>query len=67
MRIEQVQVWLDAGTSEALLDTNRYLLEHGRSNVFQPVFQEENVIVPQITTVDKIDHDGGYAVSVLKT
>ena len=48
MRTEQVQVWLDAGTSEALLDTNRYLLEHGRSNVSQPVFQEDNVIVPPV-------------------
>lgn len=28
---------------------------------------KENVIVPQITPVDKMDHDGGYAVSVLKT
>lgn len=32
MRIENVDTWLDAGTSEALLDTNRYLLEHGRGN-----------------------------------
>ena len=31
MRTETVKVWLDAGTSEALLDTNRYMLEHGRS------------------------------------
>jgi glucose-1-phosphate thymidylyltransferase len=31
MRTERVEVWLDAGTPEALLDTNRYLLEHGRA------------------------------------
>ncbi len=30
MRAHQVDVWLDAGTPEALLETNRYLLEHGR-------------------------------------
>ncbi|MFZ3070170.1 MAG: sugar phosphate nucleotidyltransferase [Anaerolineaceae bacterium] len=48
MRTEQVQVWLDAGTSEALLDTNRYLLEHGRSNVNQPVYQEDNIIMPPV-------------------
>ena len=27
MRTEKVDVWLDAGTPEALLETNRYLLE----------------------------------------
>ena len=32
IRTEQVDVWLDAGTPESVLDTNRYLLEHGRDN-----------------------------------
>ena len=32
MRTEKVDVWLDAGTPEAILETNRYLLEHGRCN-----------------------------------
>lgn len=32
MRTKEVDVWLDAGTPEALLDTNRYLLDHGRDN-----------------------------------
>jgi glucose-1-phosphate thymidylyltransferase len=32
MRTERVDVWLDAGTPEALLETNRYLLENGHSN-----------------------------------
>ncbi len=31
MRTEPVEVWLDAGTPEALLDTNHYLLDHGRA------------------------------------
>lgn len=48
MRTEQVRVWLDAGTSEALLDTNRYLLEHGRSNVSQSIFQDDNIIIPPV-------------------
>ena len=48
MRIEQVKTWLDAGTSEALLDTNRYLLEHGRDNISQPVYQEDNIIMPPV-------------------
>ena len=32
MRTHPVGVWLDAGTPESLLETNRYLLEHGRDN-----------------------------------
>jgi glucose-1-phosphate thymidylyltransferase len=32
MRTEAVEVWLDAGTPEALLETNCYLLEHGMDN-----------------------------------
>jgi glucose-1-phosphate thymidylyltransferase len=32
MRTETVDVWLDAGTPEALLETNHYLLEHGMDN-----------------------------------
>ena len=31
MRTEKVDVWLDAGTPEALLETNRYLWSNGRS------------------------------------
>jgi glucose-1-phosphate thymidylyltransferase len=32
MRTQKVNVWLDAGTFEAVLSTNRYLLEHGHDN-----------------------------------
>jgi glucose-1-phosphate thymidylyltransferase len=32
MRTQEVDVWLDAGTPETLLETNRYLLDHGRDN-----------------------------------
>ncbi|NPA92536.1 MAG: NTP transferase domain-containing protein [Chloroflexi bacterium] len=32
MRTQEVGTWLDAGTPEALLATNRYLLENGRDN-----------------------------------
>jgi glucose-1-phosphate thymidylyltransferase len=32
MRTEIVDVWLDTGTIVATLETNRYLLEHGRAN-----------------------------------
>ncbi len=48
MRTEQVEVWLDAGTSEALLDTNRYLLEHGRDNSERYANLEDTVILPPV-------------------
>lgn len=32
MTTHQVEVWLDAGTPESLLETNRYLLDHGHDN-----------------------------------
>lgn len=32
MRTQKVSIWLDAGTFEAMLSTNRYLLEHGHDN-----------------------------------
>ena len=32
MRAVQVEAWNDCGTQDALLETNRYLLDHGRDN-----------------------------------
>lgn len=32
MRVEPVAVWMDCGKPESLLETNRYLLDHGRDN-----------------------------------
>ena len=32
MRTQTVEVWLDTGTIDATLETNRYLLEHGKAN-----------------------------------
>jgi glucose-1-phosphate thymidylyltransferase len=48
MRTEQVEVWLDAGTPEALLDTNQYLLEHGRDNSDRYKDLEDTVILPPV-------------------
>jgi len=48
MRIEQVKTWLDAGTSEALLDTNRHLLEHGCDREPAPGQLEDTVIIPPV-------------------
>ncbi len=65
MRTRPVSVWLDCGKPEALLETNRYLLEHGRDNSSQaqrpgvvispPVYidptarVEESVVGPHVT------------------
>jgi len=32
MRVQRINVWLDAGIPAALLDTNRHLLDHGNGN-----------------------------------
>lgn len=68
MRTEKVQVWLDAGTFEAMLSTNRYLLEHSHDNsekagqrigvhVIPPVFihpeaEVESSVIGPHTTVE---------------
>ena len=68
MRTEKVQVWLDAGTFDAMLSTNRYLLEHGHDNsekaaqrigvhVIPPVFihpeaEVESSVIGPHATVD---------------
>jgi len=48
MRTEKVDVWLDAGTPEALLETNRYLLENGHSNSQEVSGQGGVVINPPV-------------------
>lgn len=56
MRTKQVDVWLDAGTPESVLETNRYLLEHGNDNsdtldpcagvtIIPPVFIHKSAVV----------------------
>ncbi len=48
MRTQQVDVWLDAGTPEALLETNRYLLEHGKDNSAEASQRADIVIFPPV-------------------
>jgi glucose-1-phosphate thymidylyltransferase len=48
MRVEKVDVWLDAGTPEALLETNHYLLDHGHANHQDIQEQEDAVIIPPV-------------------
>jgi glucose-1-phosphate thymidylyltransferase len=45
LRAETVPMWRDCGTIEALLDTNRYLLEHGHSRSTQGDYA---VIIPPV-------------------
>ena len=59
MRTQAIDVWLDMGTIEAILETNRYLLEHGRDNtksinrkdvrIVPPVFIHESAAVNNST------------------
>jgi glucose-1-phosphate thymidylyltransferase len=48
MRTEKVETWLDAGTPEALHETNRYLLSHGRDNTDDLNLSAENQIFPPV-------------------
>lgn len=45
MRVEHVDTWLDAGTAEDVLKTNRYLLEHGHDNTIQASSNKKSVIL----------------------
>lgn len=46
MRTQKVDAWLDAGVPEALLETNRYLLEHGRENSTECSCEGTTIIPP---------------------
>jgi glucose-1-phosphate thymidylyltransferase len=48
MRTQRVETWLDAGTSEDVLSTNRYLLEHGQDNTAECTGNKTAVIVPPV-------------------
>jgi glucose-1-phosphate thymidylyltransferase len=48
MRVEKVDVWLDAGTAETLLETNNYLLEHGRDNSALAAQRSGVVVIPPV-------------------
>lgn len=48
MRTEPVDVWLDAGTPEALLDTNHYLLDHGRATDPADFCKDGVAVIPPV-------------------
>ncbi len=48
IRTHPVEVWLDAGVPEALLETNRYLLSHGQDNSAAWAGRSGVTIVPPV-------------------
>ncbi len=48
MRVQPVDVWQDCGKAEALLETNRFLLEHGRDNSAEVAARGGVVVVPPV-------------------
>jgi glucose-1-phosphate thymidylyltransferase len=48
MRVEPVEVWMDCGTPESLLGTNRYLLDHGRDNSAEAARRPQVLVIPPV-------------------
>ena len=48
MRTNSVDVWLDTGTIEATLETNNYMLEHGRDNSAEAANRDGVTIIPPV-------------------
>jgi len=48
MRVQPVDVWLDAGKPEALLETNRYLLNHGADNSQEATKRAGITVIPPV-------------------
>jgi glucose-1-phosphate thymidylyltransferase len=48
MRVETVEVWKDCGKPDALLETNRYLLDHRRDNAPNASQRQGAIIVPPV-------------------
>ncbi len=49
MRARSTEVWLDAGVPEALLETNRYLLEHGHCTSCEGITVNGVTIIPPVS------------------
>jgi glucose-1-phosphate thymidylyltransferase len=48
MRTQKVDIWLDAGVPATILETNRYLLEHGRDNSQRAASRTGVAVVPPV-------------------
>lgn len=48
LRVQTVDIWLDAGKPEALLETNRYLLKKGRDNSKLALQRKGITVIPPV-------------------
>lgn len=48
IRTNSVDVWLDTGTIQATLETNKYMLEHGRDNSRASSRRKEVTVIPPV-------------------
>jgi glucose-1-phosphate thymidylyltransferase len=48
MRVHHVETWLDAGTPEDVLKTNRYLLDHGHAMSADAGDHKNTVVIPPV-------------------
>jgi glucose-1-phosphate thymidylyltransferase len=48
MKVNQVDTWLDTGTPDATLDTNRFLLENGRDNAAETASRAGVTVIPPV-------------------
>jgi glucose-1-phosphate thymidylyltransferase len=48
LRVQEVDIWLDAGKPEALLETNCHLLEHGAANSAEAAKRKGISIIPPV-------------------
>ena len=48
MRVQPVEIWLDAGTTADVLSTNRYYLEHGHANSAESYTHKNTVVLPPV-------------------
>jgi glucose-1-phosphate thymidylyltransferase len=48
VRTQNVEIWLDTGTIQATLETNRHLLEHGCANRTRPETRDGLDIIPPV-------------------
>ena len=48
MTTQKVDVWLDAGTPESVLQTNQYLLDHGRDHSQEAAARPNVTIIPPV-------------------
>jgi len=46
--VKEIDTWLDAGTPEALFETNRYLLAHGYDNSQENAYRAGVAIIPPV-------------------